>query len=254
MPSISDKQASVPIQNKIESTHQPQFDDQQQIDLANFDAIVEKLNEEDKSLTNSVLIDALLICLKLRKHVGNNWISSIALTNDEQAIDLANDDRIVEELNEQKQSVRKSQLIDLIFACLKLREQIEKLDSAKVNKTSSAANDNVTATPFVSSTLERSSESRLSNVVEPNNIGPFNDDPVDPLPMQNQHEELQLANFEHQVTVESTDNNAVTDIQSLVTSVHKLISHGLRLFPFARKEIPKDHTHCVQDHTQTYFI
>ena len=40
---------------------------------------------------------------------------------------------------------------------------------------------------------------------------------VDPLPMQNQHEELQVANSEHQVTVESTDNNAVIDIQSLVT-------------------------------------
>ena len=44
--------------------------DQQQTDLANFDAMVAKLNEQEQPISKSQLIDAFSVSLKLRKHVA----------------------------------------------------------------------------------------------------------------------------------------------------------------------------------------
>ena len=44
--------------------------DQQQTDLANFDAMVAKLNEQEQPISKSLLIEAFSISLKLRKHVA----------------------------------------------------------------------------------------------------------------------------------------------------------------------------------------
>ena len=93
--------------------------DQQQTDLANFDAMVAKLNEQEQPISKSQLIDAFSVSLKLRKHSAN----------DQQQTDLANFDAMVAKLNEQEQPISKSLLIEAFSISLKLRKHVAVIEN-----------------------------------------------------------------------------------------------------------------------------
>ena len=103
--------------------------DQQKIDLAVFDAMIEELNRQEhpKSITKSQLIDAMMISLNLRRYIAH---PITARTDDDQATDLVHYDAMITELNEQERSISKAQLIEVFCACSKLRKYIETVDSS----------------------------------------------------------------------------------------------------------------------------
>ena len=95
------KKASVVISN-----------DQQKIDLANFDVMVAELNGQEQVITKSQLMSAMMISLKLRKQIANP-MSSIATST---ADDLAHYDPMVADFNEQEVPISKAQRIDIFCA------------------------------------------------------------------------------------------------------------------------------------------
>ena len=102
--------------------------DQQKIDLVNFDAMVADLDAQEQAITKSQLIDAMMISLKLRKYIANP-MSSIATST---ADDLAYYDAMVADFNEQEVPFSKAQLIDIFCASSKLRKHIKTMDSTSL--------------------------------------------------------------------------------------------------------------------------
>jgi len=106
-------------------------DTQQKMDLADFDAMVAELDGQKTTITKPQLIDAMIISLKLRKHIANQ-ISSTATSTSydvQAAVDLAHYDAMVAKLNEQELPISKAQLIDVFCASSKLRKQIKTVDA-----------------------------------------------------------------------------------------------------------------------------
>ena len=214
--------------------------DQQKIDLAIFDAMIEELNGQEHPITKSQLIDAMMISLNLRKHIAH-LTSSIATRTgeDDQATDLVHYDAMIAELNEQEPPISKAQLIEVFCACSKLRKYIETAIESATRM--SQCDDQGTASvdqPLIQVTVNNnldtshlySSEQQPTSTIAPSahrsdpivvnkldsSLSSCSDQPQVELPISNKMDETLESKFDDHVTVDqlTTDNNVETSPDS----------------------------------------
>jgi len=210
--------------------------DQQKIDLAIFDAMIEELNGQEHPITKSQLIDAMLISLNLRKHIAH-LTSSIATRTgeDDQATDLVHYDAMIAELNEQEPPISKAQLIEVLCACSKLRKYVETaIESAtrmsQCDDQGTASVDKsliqVTVNNNLDTTRLYSSEQQPTSSIAPSahrsdpivvnkldySLSSCSDQPQVELPISNKMDETLESKFDDHVTVDhlTTGNNVET--------------------------------------------
>jgi len=169
--SVSAAHSSVPISKKsgpspvsifpaVITQMSPFTANQKVKDVANFDAMVAALNDQEQIIDHSQLFDALSLSLKLRQHVTSTIIdgSSTILTDiaahdikdpaiitqmspftaTQKEKDVAQFDAMVAALNDQEQRIGHFQLIDALSLSIKLRKHVT---SAIIDRSSTILTD-----------------------------------------------------------------------------------------------------------------
>ena len=145
IPTLVEPRSTHPVKSNVDNSQSTLATPMQQIDVANFDAMVAELNQQEKTIGHSQLIDAVSLSLKLRQHVNSTIIDASKIMTDVAARDIkdpaiitqmspftatqkekdvANFDAMVAALNDQEQLIGHSQLIDALSLSLKLRQHV----------------------------------------------------------------------------------------------------------------------------------
>ena len=168
IPTLVEPRSTHPVKSNVDNSQStlsaPLAAPMQQIDVANFDAMVAELNQQEKTIEYFQLIDAVSLSLKLRQHVNSTIIDASKIMTDVAARDIkdpaiitqmspftatqkekdvANFDAMVAALNDQEQIIGHSQLTDALSLSLKLRQHVTSivLDRSSTIITDVAARD-----------------------------------------------------------------------------------------------------------------